>query len=149
MYKPKFEKTQLKVLENLINLFFVEYLKQFPDENLKRKVHFLQHYPKMIERFGPLVKTMRFEAKHSYFKAAIHCSKNGKNFCFILARRHQMLMYLHYQKPNLLVHDEEALEQPISEILKQNLVIGVSDLSLQAKAVVFEGQMYNVDEVVV
>ena len=45
----KFEKTQLKVLENLIHLFFVEYLKQFPDENLKPKAHFLQHYPQMIE----------------------------------------------------------------------------------------------------
>ena len=42
---PKFEKTQLKVLENLIHLFFVEYLKQFPDENLKPKAQFLQHDP--------------------------------------------------------------------------------------------------------
>ena len=71
-----------------------------------------------------------------------------------------MLMYLHYQKSNLLLHDEpeaisikevpiEALEQPISEILRQNLDICVSDLLLQAKAVVFEGQRYNVEEVVV
>ena len=74
-----------------------------------------------------------------------------------------MLMYLHYQKSNLLnllLHDEpepksikvvpiEALEQPISEILRQNLDICISDLLLQAKAVVFEGQKYNVDEVVV
>ena len=51
---PKFKKTQLKVLENLIHLFFVEYLKQFTDENLKPKAHFLQHYPKMIERFEGL-----------------------------------------------------------------------------------------------
>ena len=157
---PKFEKTQLKVLENLIYLFFVEYLKQFPDENLKPKAHFLQHYPQMVERFRPIVKTLRFEAKHSYFKTAIQCSKNRKNVCFTLAKRHQMLMYLHYQKSNLLLHDEpeaisikevpiEALEQPISEILRQNLDICVSDLLLQAKAVVFEGQRYNVDEVVV
>ena len=41
--------TAEKVLENLIHLFFVEYLKQFPDENLKPKAHFLQHYPQMIE----------------------------------------------------------------------------------------------------
>ena len=53
---PKFEKPQLKVLGNLIHLFFVEYLKQSPDENLKPKAHFLQQYPQMIERFGPLVK---------------------------------------------------------------------------------------------
>ena len=37
LWAPKFEKTQLKVLENLIHLFFVEYLKQFSDENLKPK----------------------------------------------------------------------------------------------------------------
>ena len=71
-----------------------------------------------------------------------------------------MLMYLHYQKSNLLLHDEpeaisikevsiEALKQPISEILRQNLDIRVSDLLLQAKAVVFESQRYNVDEAVV
>ena len=128
--------------------------------NLKPKAHFLQHYPQMIERFGPLVKTLRFEAKRNYFKTAIQCSKNRKNVCFTLAKRHQMLMYLHYQKSNLLLHDEpeaisikevpiEALEQPISEILRQNLDIYVSDLLLQAKAVVFEGQRYNVEEVVV
>ena len=57
-----------------------------------------------------------------------------------------MLMYFHYQKSNLLLHDEpeamsikevpvEALEQPIPEILRQNLDICVSDLLLQAKAV--------------
>ena len=69
-------------------------------------------------------------------------------------------MYLHYQKSNLLLHDEpeaiptkkvpiEALEQPISEILRQNLDICVRDLLLQAKSVVFEDQGYNVDEVMV
>ena len=47
-----------------MHLFYVEYLKQFHDENLKPKANFLQHYPKMIERFGPLAKTLRFEAKH-------------------------------------------------------------------------------------
>ena len=71
-----------------------------------------------------------------------------------------MLMYLHYQKSNLLLHAEpeaisikegptEALEQPILEIIRQNLDICVSDLLLQAKAVVFEGQRYNIDEAMV
>ena len=73
-----------------------------------------------------------------------------------VAKMEKMLMYLHYQKSNLLMHDEpeamsikevpiEALEQPVSEILRQNLDIGVSDLLLRAKAVVFEGQRCNVD----
>ena len=71
-----------------------------------------------------------------------------------------MLMYLYYQKSNLLLHDEpeatsikevpiEALKQPISDILRQNFDISVSDLLLQAKIVVFEGQRYDVDEEVV
>ena len=50
--------------------------------------HFLQLYPKIIEHFGPLVKTLRFEAKHSYLKTAIQFTKNRKNVCFTLAKRH-------------------------------------------------------------
>ena len=37
LWTPKFEKTQLNVLENLIHFFFFEYSKQFPDDNLKAK----------------------------------------------------------------------------------------------------------------
>lgn len=45
-------------------------------------------------RFGPLVRhwTMRFEAKHSYFKQLAHSMGNFVNITYSLATRHQ-----HYQ----------------------------------------------------
>ena len=44
---------------------------------MKPKAYFLIHYPEMIRRFGPLVKTLRFETKHQYFKSLIY-GKTGK-----------------------------------------------------------------------
>jgi len=42
-------------------------------------------------RFGPLVRhwTMRFEAKHSYFKQLAHSMGNFINLSYSLAMRHQ------------------------------------------------------------
>ena len=95
----EFANIQLNILENPVTLFFTEYQKKFPDESLKLKAHFLQHYPKMIKRFGPLVKTL---GENGYFKTVFHCTKNRKNVCFTLVKRHQILIYLHYQKSDLL-----------------------------------------------
>ena len=39
----------------------------FPEANMKPKFYFLRHYA-MIKRFGPLVKTLKFEVKHQYLK---------------------------------------------------------------------------------
>ena len=45
---------------------------------------------------GPLVKTLRFESKHSFFKSALTSNKNGKNIFQSMAKKHQSWMYLHY-----------------------------------------------------
>ena len=79
LFAQEFEDAQLTVLENLLDTFFNDFSKNFPQETLKLKAHFLQHYPKMIKTFGPLGKTLRFEAKHAYFKTVFHGSKNRKN----------------------------------------------------------------------
>ena len=74
-----FNRNQLIVLTSQIEDFFMKYLELFPDANIKPKSHFLKHYPEMIWRFGPLVKTLRFEAKHSYFKGLSQITNNRKN----------------------------------------------------------------------
>lgn len=56
------------------------FLELFP-ARLLPKHHYLEHYPHLIECFGPLVGqwTMRFEGKHSFFKKVvrqINCFKN-------------------------------------------------------------------------
>ena len=156
----EFEDAQLSVLENLLDTFFNNFSKNAPQETLKPKAHFLQHYPKMIKTFGPLVKTLRFEAKHAYFKTVFHGSKNRKNVCLTLSKRHQMMMYLNYIKSDLLKHDDpegialkeipmESLDQPVHDVLKAKLEINDSDLLCQSKAVVYEGLRYNKGESVV
>ena len=55
------------------------------------KLHFLVHYPRLIELYGPLkhLWCMRFEACHQYYKKAAKISNNYKNIALTLAERHQ------------------------------------------------------------
>ena len=50
--------SELTVLDLLTDEFFLSYLENFPDVNLKPKAHFLRHHSDIIRRFGPLVKTL-------------------------------------------------------------------------------------------
>ena len=99
-----FSDSDLIVLDLLTDEFFLSYLENFPDVNLKPNAHFLRHYSDMIRRFGPLVKTLRFESKHQYFKSLSHLTENRKNICQSLAKQHQFMMYLHYVKDYFLDH---------------------------------------------
>lgn len=70
------------------------FLEVFPKENLIPKHHFLEHYPHLIEAFGPLVAmwTMRFEAKHRFFKRVVQHTSSFKNILRSLAVKHQLFM---------------------------------------------------------
>ena len=92
----EFSKSDLLYLDELLHSFFSNYTVEFPETGLKRKAHFIQHYPQMIFRFGPLVKTPRFESKHSFFKSALELSKNRKKHLSVKAKKHQFWMYLDY-----------------------------------------------------
>ena len=112
----------------------------------------------MIQKFGPLVKILRFEAKHSYFKSVYHCTNNRKNICQTLAKRHQFIMYLHYSKQNFLEYkyslgskvQEVALElvdAEKKEILQRKLAIEDSDLLCEMSTVQLFGQQYHLGNV--
>ena len=75
----EFSNSDLVYLDESLHSFFSKYMSKFPDVIIKPKAHFIQHYPQMISRFGPLVKTLRFESKHSFFKSALASNKNRKN----------------------------------------------------------------------
>lgn len=68
----------------------------FPGIKLLRKHNFVEHYPQMIHFFGPLVVmwTMRFEAKHSFFKQVVRHTRCFKNIQ-MLAVKHQFIMAYH------------------------------------------------------
>ena len=78
--RAKIWKNTVESFRKLIHLFFVEYLKQFPDENLKPKAHFLQHYPQMIGRFGPIVKTLSLKPNTATLKQQSSVAKIEKMF---------------------------------------------------------------------
>lgn len=65
------------------------FMELFPAQLLP-KHHYLEHYPQMIECFGPLAGqwTMRFEAKHSFFREVACHSNCFKNIPLTLVTRH-------------------------------------------------------------
>lgn len=82
----------------------------FPDFSLLPKHHFLEHYPELVRRFGPLVDfwTIRFEAKHSCFKRVIHDVRNFKNILLTLATKHQLTLAYCLDQPSLFKPDLEV-----------------------------------------
>ena len=150
------------MLDSQLHDFIKSYFEVFEDAKLKPKSHYLQHYPQMIKAFAPLVKTLRFESKHEYFKSTFSGSKNRKIICYSLMKRHQMLMCLclSYKKPYLSEHCDpqgkflkelplESLETHIQETLNFYLNISGDELLSKSKGVLFEGQMYADNDVVV
>ncbi|KAL2079481.1 hypothetical protein ACEWY4_001208 [Coilia grayii] len=86
-----FSEETLSYMSSLINDHRNLVIETFPDFSIRPKHHFVDHYPHLIHCFGPLVSlwTMRFEAKHSYFKKVVHDTQNFKNVLLTLGTKHQ------------------------------------------------------------
>lgn len=84
-------------LESKISEHRHRFLETFPQERLIPKHHFLEHYPQLIKAFGPLVSlwTMRFEAKHSFFKRVVRHTHSFRNILLSLAVKHQFMVAHH------------------------------------------------------
>ena len=150
-----FDHDDLVILELYIKEFFELYGKLFPDSIFKPKSHFLKHYPAMIRRFGPLVKTLRFEAKHSYFKQICQITNNRKNICQTLAKRHQYKIYLHHCKREIIDHQTipgsgmeelfvKSLDYLSKVLLKEQLGLSDAERLCKMTSVLLEGQNYYV-----
>ena len=156
----EFSNSDLLLLQNEIDTFFQSYADVFQNVCIKPKGHYLQHYPAMIRKFGPLVKTLRFESKNGYFKSTFQASKNRKNVCFSIATRHQMHMYLNYCNSSILSFKEshgistkevhlEALDLHIREAIENTLILKEADLLCHSKAIVKNGQRYSTGDCVI
>jgi hypothetical protein len=90
---PKLSFGQVACMKLLIDEYLEGRSRLFPDTKLRPKHHFLLHYPVLTLKFGPLLRvwTMRFEAKHSYFKRCVRSCQNFSNVTGMLAERHQLL----------------------------------------------------------
>ncbi|XP_065666537.1 uncharacterized protein LOC136087522 [Hydra vulgaris] len=91
IFAPKISKTVLSYLQFLVEHFLQNFIELFPN-NLTPKFHFMLHYARLINEYGPLryLWCMRFEAKHLYFKKLASVIRNFKNISYSLAKRHQL-----------------------------------------------------------
>ena len=156
-----FSLADIGYLAFLLEAFFSDFLEAYPDSNLKPKGHFLLHYPLQIKKYGPLVKTLRFESKNGILKEKVHLTKNKKNIPYTLSKRHQMSMYLLYKKENITDRGEpeyissEDVDfdslNPAARDCFYRLGINTDNLSkvLSAKAVIVGGHRYCQEEAVI
>lgn len=89
----------------------------YPYFKIRPKHHVVDHYPHLICCFGPLVElwTIRFEAKHSFFKKVVHDTHNFKNVLHTLATKHQQMSAFYLEghslfKPQLYVENVKVVE---------------------------------------
>lgn len=75
----------------------------FPQGKLIPKHHFIEHYPQLIKAFGPLVSlwTMRFEAKHRFFKKIVRQTSCFRNILKSMAKKHQSMIAYHLHGSNV------------------------------------------------
>lgn len=86
-------------LDSLIAEHRSRFKSVFKVEKLIPKHHFVEHYPQLIKAFGPLVSlwTMRFEAKHHFFKKIVRQTSCFRNVLKSMANKHQsMISYTLY-----------------------------------------------------
>ena len=151
---PTLDKGTVEYLRILITSFCETYFEINEDANVKPKAHYLIHYPTQIYRFGPLVHcwTLRFEGKHHYFKELVHRSKNRRNICKTMARRHQFLQCLCNTSEQFL--EADAVEHvkgsatPVRLLLREiqellSPLVGPDETVYQAKSVKYNGTEYT------
>lgn len=94
------------------------HLELFPHIKLLPKHHYLEHYPQMIRCFGPLIAlwTMRFEAKHSFFKQVARHTNCFKNIPCSLAIKHQFMLAYHTHSSTLKKSSLEVTDVSIMHV---------------------------------
>ena len=111
----------------------------------------------MIGSFGPLIKTLRFEAKHGYLKSLFNINKNRKNVFQSMAKRHQFITFLHYTQDNLLDHKKphcfgsqevpvKFFKGPIQTFTRESICLHDTDLITKGYTVELNEQRYNTGE---
>lgn len=90
VFAPRISHKQILELKELIFNHHLKFKTVFK-KNLLPKHHFMVHYPRIMEMFGPLINLwcMRYEAKHGYFKNMAIKLRNYKSLAVTLATRHQ------------------------------------------------------------
>lgn len=106
VYSSKISENDLSVLSQNIHCHLSSILKLRKEINLLPKHHILTHYPTVIRAIGPLRyhSTIRYEAKHQFFKQAAKTNKNFKNLAKTLSEKHQKKMCTEVKKFKNIQH---------------------------------------------
>lgn len=89
MFAPRIAERQLAKLKELIHSY-VETRKALFNKELLPKHHLICHSFDLVKFFGPLIRlwTMRFEARHMFFKKAAKAANNFKNITKTLVNKY-------------------------------------------------------------
>lgn len=92
VFAPEVRSEYLAYLDVLVQSFLKAFSEHCNASSITPKLHYMVHYSRFIREVGPLkhLWSMRFEAKHQYFKKVAVSIKNFKNLTFSLANRHQL-----------------------------------------------------------
>uniref|UniRef100_A0A1X7TV16 Uncharacterized protein n=1 Tax=Amphimedon queenslandica TaxID=400682 RepID=A0A1X7TV16_AMPQE len=92
-----------KNLDNLdlISEHHSNFMTLYPQQSVTPKMHYMVHMPRLIKCYGPLSQlwTMRFEAKHQYFKKLTQRTLNYINLPKTLSERHQFIQIYYLLSP--------------------------------------------------
>ena len=85
-----FDAENIAYLSTLISDFLFTCHSSLPSLKMSIKFHHLTHYPRIIEKFGPLrfFNTMNFESHHSFLKSLMKPSNNWKCPAYTIANKY-------------------------------------------------------------
>ncbi|XP_071814886.1 uncharacterized protein [Apostichopus japonicus] len=153
VHSPVFTEEMITSLDAKIHDHKHQFTKAFPGKALKPKHHFIEHYTEEIKMFGPLVKvsTIRFEAKHNFFKRIVRNVNNFKNILVSLSTRHQLMAAYYLASPyyfgqSVVVENMTGLNV---SLLSENIVTAIPSEIMSSSTVSvtdtikFEGTDYG------
>ncbi|CAN7950584.1 unnamed protein product, partial [Ixodes hexagonus] len=115
---PQLTTNTIPYLKVLVSDFYSAFTQVFPEVNVIPKMHYLIHYPRLIRLYGPLSKlsSMRFEAKHQYFRSLARKTRNFINVCRTLSTRHQLYKMYHLSQPKARIATSGCKQVPFEEL---------------------------------
>ncbi|XP_073718055.1 uncharacterized protein [Misgurnus anguillicaudatus] len=150
---PRFDDSSIQYLQTKIQDHRHMLQEVFPDFTLLPKHHYVEHYPDLIQCFGPLVHlwTMRFEGKHRFFKRVVHDTLNFKNVLKTLVTRHQHMMAYHLNAPSFFKPHQQTsnvssvLVSELPEVAKEHIKQKTdSNLIYSTSKIIIDGTDYDV-----
>lgn len=154
---PSHTTESIGFLDSLIGEHRERFCSVFPEERLIPKHHFVEHYPELIEAFGPLAPlwTMRFEAKHSFFKNLVRQTNCFRNILKSMARKHQFMIAYHLNGSQRSAISVSKMSSLPLELVNENIQEFVSQTFPEetvihfTKQAEFQGTSYSVGMVLV